>query len=98
MRELDYQALLISKIRDLLPGCFVIKPDPQQIQGFPDLLILYRRRWGALEVKRTKSSPFRPNQEYYLEELGKAAYASVIHPDNEQEVLEELLRSLRSSR
>lgn len=98
MKELAYQASLISKIREALPGCYVIKPDPQQIQGFPDLLVIYRKRYAILEVKRTKSSSFRPNQEHYLEELGKFTFASVIHPDNEKEVIEKLLRSLRSSR
>ena len=43
---------IIKKIKEMLPGCIVMKNDPNYIQGIPDLLILYRDRWAALECKR----------------------------------------------
>ncbi len=95
-KESDFQAELIKDIKRLLPGCYVLKNDPNYIQGFPDLLILYKDRWAALECKRSANASHRPNQDYYVAELGRMSYASFIFPENSQEVLNELQRSLES--
>lgn len=94
MRELAYQDSLIRKLKELLPGCEVIKPDPKRKQGMLDLLILFQSRWGMLEVKRDKDAPFRPNQEHYIERFGRMSFAAVIYPENEKEVLAQLLQAL----
>ena len=39
-REGDFQSKLIKEIKTIFPGSFVLKNDPNYIQGFPDLLIL----------------------------------------------------------
>lgn len=96
MRESQYQAELIRKLRQLMPECFIIKLSTEFVQGLPDLLVLLGPRWGMLEVKANVDSPFRPNQEYYLEEFGTMSFASVIHPDNELEVIDELREALKS--
>jgi hypothetical protein len=95
-RETKYQSDLIKKLKFLFPGCVVIRNDPNQIQGIPDILILYRDKWAALEVKRSESERRQPNQEYYVEEFGKMSYASFIYPENEERVLGELQRSFSS--
>lgn len=95
-KESDFQAELIKDIKRLLPGCYVLKNDPNYIQGFPDLLILYKDRWAALECKRSANASHRPNQDYYVTELGRMSYASFIFPENSQEVLNELQRALES--
>jgi len=95
-KESDFQAELIKDIKRLLPGCYVLKNDPNYIQGFPDLLILYKDRWAALECKRSANASHRPNQDYYVAELGRMSYASFIFPENSQEVLNELQRALES--
>lgn len=92
--EAQYQARLIVKIKQLLPGCVVLKNDPQYQQGILDLTILYFGSWGMLEVKKDGSAPFRPNQEYFIKQLDEMSYASVIHPGNEEEVLDALQRAL----
>lgn len=92
-RENAYQAGLIARISMRFPGCFVLKNDEQYIQGIPDLTILHQGRWAALEVKRSKDEPFRPNQEYYLERLNELGFASVIYPENEAEVLDAIQRA-----
>ena len=98
MRENKFQADLIKKIKSMLPGCYVLKTDANYIQGFPDLLILYKDSWAALECKKSSDASYRPNQEYYVSSLNRMSYASFIFPENEEEVLHELQSALRSSR
>lgn len=89
-----YQAELIKKIELLIPGCFVLKNDPNYIQGIPDLLILYGDKWAMLEVKRSEDDKHRPNQDYYIDKFGEWSYSSFIFPENEEVVLNELQRAL----
>lgn len=89
-----YQAELIKKIESLIPGCFVLKNDPNYIQGIPDLLILYGDKWAMLEVKRSEDDKHRPNQDYYIDKFGEWSYSSFIFPENEEVVLNELQRAL----
>lgn len=89
-----YQAELIKKIESLIPGCFVLKNDPNYIQGIPDLLILYEDKWAMLEVKRSEDDKHRPNQDYYIDRFGEWSYSSFIFPENEEVVLNELQRAL----
>lgn len=96
MLETDFQGALIKKLEKIFPGCFVFKTDPVQHQGIPDLLILWNDRWAFLECKRSKDEAFRPNQEYYIEIFDAMSFASVIFPDNEQEVLRELQCAFKS--
>ena len=49
--ESGFQDRLIAEIKDMFPGCMVFKMD--QIQGIPDLLILYGKRWASLENKKS---------------------------------------------
>lgn len=96
--ENAYQADLIKKIEVLIPGCIVLKNDPNYIQGIPDLLILYKDRWAALEVKKSKKEKHRPNQDYYIDLFGEWVFSSFIFPENEEEVLNDLQRSLEFER
>jgi len=90
VRESTYQAELIKKIENLIPGCMVLKNDPREVQGIPDLLVLFETRWAMLEVKTSAGATRQPNQTYYVETLGQMSYTSFISPDNEEEVLHEL--------
>ena len=94
MRESQFQAQLIKKLGKMLPGCIVLKNDPNYIQGIPDLLILYKERWAALEVKRGRLAQVRPNQAHYVREMNGMSYAAFIYPENESEILDEVQRSL----
>lgn len=95
MGESDYQSRLIKVLRDMFPGCVILKNDPEYLQGIPDLLILYGDNWAALEVKAYADAPEQPNQDYYVDELNKMSFAAFIYPENEEEVLDALQRSLR---
>jgi len=98
MKENTYQGKLIKKLKAMFPGCIVQKNDPNYIQGFPDLTILFRDRWASLEVKAEEDAPEQPNQRHYVERLDSMSFAAFIHPGNEAEVLRELQRAFGVSR
>lgn len=90
MLESRFQSNLIKEIKELFPGCIVLKNDPNYIQGFPDLLILFNRRWAALEVKASANAMHQPNQDYYVDYLDGMSYAAFISPENKEAVLHDL--------
>lgn len=90
MLERDYQAKLIKKLRKLFPGCIILKNDATYLQGVPDLLILHKSRWAALEVKQSDDFLSQPNQDYYVREMHDMSFAAFIYPENEEEVLRDL--------
>lgn len=96
MLENKFKQKLVGEIRERLPGCIVMHMDPNEIQGIPDLLILYQDKWAALEGKKSKNESHRPNQDYYVETMDKMSFARFIYPENKEEVLDELLRSLQA--
>lgn len=97
MRENKFQASLIRTIKNLLPGCIVLKNDPKYIQGIPDLLILYGPSWAALEVKRSEDEEHQPNQDYYIELMSSMSFAEFIYPENCQEILNDMINYLKYS-
>lgn len=98
MRENAYQGELIKRIKSRIPGCLVLKNDPNYLQGIPDLLILYKDRWAMLEVKKGEKEKHQPNQDYYINWFGQWVYTSFIFPENEEVVLDELQRALEFGR
>ena len=98
-RESKFQSELIQDIRQRLPGSYVLKNDGSNVpQGFPDLLVLYNDHWGALECKRTANSERQPNQEYYVALLNDMSFSRFISPENKEDVLNELYKTLGSNR
>lgn len=90
MKESVFQAQLIKELKDLFPGCMILKNDPTYIQGIPDILILYRNKWALLECKKSGDASKRPNQEYYVDKLNAMSFCRFINPENKTEVLNEL--------
>lgn len=90
MRESDYQAELIHKIKSRFPSCIVLKNDPNYIQGIPDLIVLCHDKWVALEVKVEEHAPHRPNQWWYINKMNEMSYATFIFPENESDVFYEM--------
>lgn len=88
--EKNFQAGLIREIKKMFEGCIVMKTDPNYIQGLPDLLILFKDKWAALEVKRSNGASRRPNQEYYVELMNNMSFSKFICPENKEDVLNEL--------
>jgi hypothetical protein len=98
MRESKFQAELIQDLKDIFPGCVVLKNDSSYIQGIPDLLILYGNRWAMLECKRSANEHHQPNQDWYVSKLDGMSYASFIFPENKERVLSELQQALKPRR
>lgn len=98
MLESKYQAHVISKLRDLFPGCIIMKNDSDYLQGIPDITILFRRRWAVLEVKPSAKARNQPNQDWYVQQLNRMSFAAFIFPENEEEVLDALQQALRPRR
>lgn len=96
--ERDFQRALKKRIKSMFPGCYVMKTDPNQIQGIPDLLILYKNKWAMLECKRSakaREDP-EPNQEYYVSTMDKMSFCRFIYPENMEEVLNDLQQAFES--
>lgn len=96
MLERNFQRKLIQELQDRFPGCIVMKNDPAYIQGIPDLLVLYKDRWAALECKNRKGAHKQPNQKYYVNRMNEMSYSSFVSPENKEEVLDELQQAFRA--
>jgi hypothetical protein len=96
MLERTYQSNVIAKLRIRFPGCVILKNDSDYLPGIPDLTILYRAKWGMLEVKAYKRAFIQPNQEYYISQLNDMSFAAFIYPENEEEVFDGLQQALES--
>ena len=96
--ERIFQSELIKELKELFPGCIILKNDPTHIQGIPDLLILFEDKWAALEVKKSITASHRPNQEFYVNKMGRMSYANFIYPENKEVVLNELQETFFSRR
>lgn len=96
MLESKFQSELKDELEDIFPGCIILKNDPNYLQGFPDLTILYKRNWAVLECKKSLDEPYQPNQEWYIEVLDDMSFSSMICPENREAVLYELQRAFSS--
>ena len=92
--ESGFQDKLRDELKNLFPGCMIFKMD--QIQGIPDLLILYKNMWASLECKKSASAKRRPNQEYYVGLMNEMSFSKFIYPENKEEVLNELQKTFQS--
>lgn len=96
MLENRFKTNLAKEIKERLPGAMVLHLDPNEIQGIPDLLVLYGNRWAALEGKRSLNASHRPNQDYYVNLMNEMSFAAFICPENKEEILNDLQRSFAS--
>ena len=86
--ESGFQDKLRTELKELFPGCMIFKMD--QIQGIPDLLVLYKNKWASLENKKSEKATRRPNQEYYVDRMNEMSFSRFIYPENKDEVLNDL--------
>lgn len=92
--ENGFQDRLIDIIKKRFPGCLIFKMD--QIQGIPDLLILYRDKWASLECKKRTTADRQPNQDYWVDKMNEMSFSRFICPENKEEVLNELQQSFEA--
>ena len=89
--ESGFQDKLIKDLKERFPGCMTFKMD--QIQGIPDLLVLYKDKWASLECKKSASAKRQPNQEHYVGKMDEMSFSRFIYPENKEEVLDELYKA-----
>ena len=94
--ESGFQDKLIKDLKSMFEGCMVFKMD--QIQGIPDLLVLYKDKWASLECKKNASAKRQPNQEYYVGLMNDMSFSRFISPENKEAVLSELQQAFKSGR
>lgn len=94
LQESGFQDEVRKKLNKLFPGCMIFKMT--QLQGVPDLLILYNNKWASLECKKTATANHQPNQDYYVDRMNKMSFSRFINPKNVDEVLYELSQTFRS--
>ena len=87
MLENKFKTGLVKELKERFPGCKVVHLDPTEIQGIPDLLVLYGKTWGALEGKKSATASHRPNQDYYVSDMNTKGMASFIYPENEDDII-----------
>ena len=92
MLENKFQSKLIKELKKEFPGCMVLKNDPTYLQGVPDLLVLYKNKWCALEVKRSATAKHQPNQDYYVDKMNEMSHSAFIYPENKDQVMNDLKR------
>lgn len=90
--ESKFQSDLIKELKSIFVGCYILKTDPVQMQGVPDLVVLYNDKWATLECKRSSSSSRRPNQERHVNTMNDMSFSRFIFPENKEEVIDELKR------
>lgn len=95
--ESEFQKRLIKELKDRFPECMVLKNDANYIQGIPDLLVLGKDKWAALEVKKSAKANRQPNQKYYVEKMNDLSYSAFIYPENKEEIINELERTFGPS-
>ncbi len=87
---------MLSELRKI-PNLYVFKKEAAGLRGLPDLIICYRGKFFAWELKRSESAA-HANREghalqlYNLELIrGAGGIGRVVYPENFAECLEELL-------
>ena len=97
MKESKFQSNLKKELKNMFSGCIVTKLDSGDIQGIPDLLILYKNKWATLENKKTAKAHRQPNQEYYVNKMNDMSFSKFIYPENKEEVLTDLKKYLENN-
>jgi hypothetical protein len=95
MLENKFKTNLIKDIKKRFPGCMVMHTDPNEIQGAPDLIVLYGNKWASLEGKKSASASHRPKQNYYVATMNAMSFSRFIYPENKEEVLNDLQQAFQ---
>lgn len=94
-RESDFQKTIIKWLRG--KGCLVIKYQQNATTraSIPDIIFLKEGFWGAIEVKKSKTSKFQPGQREMVAKMNEMSWAKVVWPENWKETQSELTEILK---
>lgn len=91
MKESKFQSDLKKELQGMFPGCMITKLDSGDIQGIPDLLVLYKDKWAVLENKRSAKASHQPNQDYYIDKANaNKGFGRFVYPENEESVIKDM--------
>lgn len=92
--EKDFKASVQKKLKKM--GCTVLqyKQDSTTVKGFPDTIVILPESLVVfIEWKKTSRSKFQPLQKEWNAKLNERGFfAYICHPDNADEVVEEIRR------
>jgi hypothetical protein len=92
MKESEFQKKFLDKVKQEIPGCKAIKNDAQYLQGIFDWTVYRGSKFAGLELKKSKTAHHQPNQEYYINDLNdKGGFGRFVYPENQDEVLKEMV-------
>ena len=91
-----YQTHVIERLKEVLPGCIILKNDPTYLQGIPDLSVFYGSKYAMLECKRAEREHHQPNQDYYVDLFSKMSFSTFIYPENEDYVIPALVEFMNA--
>jgi penicillin-binding protein-related factor A (putative recombinase) len=78
-------------ILNQVPGLWFVKTQQMSIRGTPDMILCYRGKFIAFELKREKSASITAMQEYNLDKIRQCGgIGLVVHPENYEEILKVL--------
>lgn len=95
MGETEFSREFVKRLKKLFPGCIVLRNNPNYKQGVPDIIVLYEDRWATLEAKKHANASTQPNQPYYVDLMNEMSYSSFVYPENEEDVIADLMVHFR---
>ena len=91
MTEATFDKLVTAYLKK--KGCWVIKLTPG-VAGIPvgtsDRFFCKEGFYGFLEIKKSKTAPFRPLQQEFLKKMNTWSWAKAVYPENWEETKKEL--------
>ena len=97
-KESDLQATIIKWLRGHGAIAFKYQQNATTRAALPDIFFVKDGFWGAIEVKKTKTSPFRPGQKEMVDKLDSMSWAKIVwggKNSNWPETADELTEILR---
>ena len=89
-----FQSRLVQELQSIFPDAIILRTDPRDTQGIPDVIILNGNRWAALEIKKSANAHRQPNQPWFVDRMNNMSYAAFVYPSNKDRILDELQSAL----
>lgn len=88
--ESAFKKKVKNKIQNKFNNIEIFELDSSRKRSIPDMLIVGRDCWAALEFKRSNKAHLQPNQAERISNLSKIGYAAFIFPENEEDIFHDL--------
>lgn len=77
MNESRFKCAVVKQVKAALPGAYVYHPSDKWVSGIPDIFILWRGIFAAIELKVGKNKPTKI-QLIHLERLATAGAITAV--------------------